>query len=77
MEAKKYKVVAKVGNEQIGNKGFVKYNVNNLIAFADFLDKDFPDWRFFNVFEYTKDGSGKQLTSFTKKNRPSSKYYAG
>lgn len=64
---KKYKVVAKVGNDH-----FVKYNVNNLRMFALFLDRKFPDWRWFNVFEYTKDSSGQQLDSFTKNKRPTS-----
>lgn len=62
---KKYKVIAKVGNEK-----FVRYNVNNLMAFATFLDSSFPDWRWFNVYAYTKDGSGPQLENFTKSKRP-------
>jgi len=64
---KKYKAIAKVGNDK-----FVKYNVNNLRMFAAFLDRRFPDWRYFNVFRYTKDGTGEQLKSFTKNNRPTS-----
>jgi len=64
---KKYKVIVKVG----ANK-FVKYNVNNLISFTKFLDKNFITWRWFNVYDkHTK----KQLTSFTKNNRPNRKYY--
>ncbi len=66
---KKYKIIAKVSNEK-----FVKYNVNNLILFADFLDKNFAGWRWFNVYEYTKDGNGKQLANYTVNNRPLSRY---
>jgi ferredoxin-fold anticodon binding domain-containing protein len=66
---KKYKVIAKVGNEK-----FVKYNVNNLVLFSKFLDKEFSDWRFFNVFEYTKDGTGSQIANFTKNSRPTQMY---
>jgi hypothetical protein len=66
---KKYKVIAKVDSDK-----FVKYNVNNLVKFAEFLDINFQGWRWFNVFEYTKDGTGKQITSFTNKNRPDSRY---
>lgn len=66
---KKYKVIAKVSNEK-----FVKYNVNNLILFTDFLDKNFSGWRWFNVYEYTKDGNGKQLGNYTINNRPTSRY---
>ena len=62
---KKYKVIAKVGNDK-----FVKYNVNNLVKFTAFLDRKFTDWRYFNVYRYTKDSSGKQLGNFTKNNKP-------
>lgn len=67
--AKKYKIIAKIGNDK-----FVKYNVNNLVLFTEFLDKKFSDWRWFNVFEYTKNGSGTQLGSFTKNKRPNKNY---
>lgn len=66
---KKYKVIAKVGNES-----FVKYNVNNLLMFAKFLDASFPDWRYFNVYEYTKEGNGTQIANYTTKNRPTSRF---
>jgi hypothetical protein len=67
--AKKYKIIAKIGNDK-----FVKYNVNNLVLFTEFLDKKFSDWRWFNVFEYTKNDSGTQLGSFTKNKRPNKNY---
>lgn len=63
--AKKYMCIAKVGNEK-----FVRYHVNNLRLFSLFLDRKFPNWRWFNVFEYNREHNGKQLESFTKKNRP-------
>jgi hypothetical protein len=69
MKSKKYKVVAKIGSDK-----FVKYNVNNLVLFTEFLDKKFSDWRWFNVFEYKKDGSGNQIASFTKNKRPQKPY---
>jgi hypothetical protein len=69
MKSKKYKVVAKIGDDK-----FVKYNVNNLILFTEFLDKKFSDWRWFNVFEYTKDSSGSQIGNFTKNKRPQKTY---
>jgi hypothetical protein len=62
---KKYRVVAKVDN-----KDFVKYHVNDLLKFTQFLDKEFPHWRWFNVYRYVKEGNGPQLASFTTKNRP-------
>lgn len=67
--AKKYKVIAKVETDK-----FVKYNVNNLLLFTSFLDKNFPTWRWFNVYEYKKDDSGLQIANFTNKNRPSRMY---
>lgn len=63
---KKYKVIAKVGNEK-----FVKYNVNNLFKFTEFLDREFSGWRWFNVYEYSREGNAKQIANFTSKNRPS------
>lgn len=62
---KKYKVIAKVDSDK-----FVKYNVNNLVKFAEFLDVKFTGWRWFNVFRYEKSGNGEQLGSFTNINRP-------
>ena len=66
---KKYKVIAKISNDK-----FVKYNVNNLLLFTRFLDKNFLGWRWFNVYEYTKDGNGRQLDSFTNKDRPKKRF---
>ena len=68
-KGKKYKVIVKVEKDK-----FVKYNVNNLLLFTEFLDVNFSGWRWFNVFEYTKDGDGSQLASFTTKNRPLSRF---
>lgn len=61
-QSKKYKVIAKVSNDK-----FVKYNVNNLKSFANFLDTNFNGWRWFNVFDKS---TGEQITSYTTKNRP-------
>ena len=66
---KKYKVIAKVETNK-----FVKYNVNNLLAFTEFLDTNFKDWRWFNVYQYTADGIGNQIGNFSNKNRPSSRF---
>lgn len=65
--SKTYKVIAKVSNHK-----FVKYNVNNLISFTTFLDKNFKGWRWFNVYDKK---TKVQLTSFTKYNRPQMKNY--
>lgn len=66
---KKYKVIAKVENDK-----FVKYNVNNLLLFTEFLDVNFNGWRWFNVYEYTKESNGTQLANFTTANRPTKRF---
>lgn len=68
---KKYKVIAKVGNNENGTAKCVKYNVNDLVKFSQFLDKQFPAWTWFNV--YSKE-SKLQLGSFTKFKRPVSRF---
>lgn len=57
----KYRVIAKVDNDK-----FVKYHIDNLKSFAGFLDRKWPDWRFFNVF----DAERTQIASYTKNQRP-------
>lgn len=69
MTTKKYKVIVKVGGDK-----FLKYNVNNLLLFTKFLDRQYPDWRYFNVFRHTQDSTGEQLGNFTKKDRPNAMY---
>lgn len=59
----KYKAIVKVSNDR-----FVKYHVDNLLSFTKFLDKNFPDWRFMNIFL-----DGKQIANYTNKQRPSTK----
>jgi hypothetical protein len=63
-EKKKYHCIAKVGPEK-----FVKYNVNNLVKFTSYLDRDFPDWRWYNVYDKE---TRNQVANFTKNNRPTS-----
>lgn len=58
---KKYRVIAKVGKEK-----FVKYRVNDLVQFANFLDRNWKGWRWFNVY----DQSRAKVGNFTKYNRP-------
>jgi hypothetical protein len=47
---------------------FLKYRtVNNLLKFTAFLDVNFPEWRYYNVYDKT---TKEQITSFTKNKRP-------
>ena len=66
---KKYRVIAKVSDDK-----FVKYNVNNLLKFTAFLDKEFKGWRWFNVYNYVKKQKGSQVGNFTNKTRPTTPY---
>ncbi len=63
---KKFRCIVKVDKDH-----FVKYHVNDLLKFTDFLDGNFPSWRFFNV--YSKKTS-QQLANFTKNKKPQSKW---
>ena len=63
---KKYKVIAKVESNK-----FVKYNVNNLMLFTAFLDRQFPFWTWYNVYDKK---TRKQLSNFTNKQRPTQRH---
>ena len=68
---KKYRVIAKTGKTNEA-QNFKKWKCNNLVKFTAFLDKNYPDWCYFNVYEYRKGERGIQLESFTKNKRPTS-----
>jgi len=63
--AKKYNCIVKVEYDKI-----VKYHVNNLLSFVQFLDSNFKNWTWFNVYDSK---TRKQITSYTKNNRPTTK----
>jgi hypothetical protein len=67
---KKYMCIVKVGNNLDKTAKCVKYRSNNLLKFTLFIDKKFPEWKWFNVF--LKE-TGKQVMNFTKFNRPMGK----
>lgn len=62
---KKYTIIAKVTADR-----FVKYRCSDLLSLARFLDKSWPDWRWFNVFDKR---TKEQIANFTKNNRPQTK----
>lgn len=51
---------------------FVKYTqINNLKRFTSFLHQEYPEWTWFNVYEYVKGKPGRKLATFQKgKNEP-------
>lgn len=66
-KTKKYSCIAKIGNNPDGKAKCVKYRLNDLYKFSQFLDKKFPTWSWFNVFlKETR----MQVSSFTKYKRP-------
>ena len=46
---------------------FKTWHSDNLLSFVLFLDNNYPNWRFFNVYDKKK---GNELARFTKSNRP-------
>lgn len=71
---KRYRVIAKVHRSIPGKPDrCCKWKVNDLISFTRFLDKNYPDWQWFNVFKYAPGDRGQQLASFSKYNRPTSR----
>lgn len=65
----KFIVIVKTDNTK-----FVKYHVNDLLKFTSFIDKNFPSWRFFNVYDKK---TKQQIANFTSKNRPQNKTITG
>jgi len=63
-QSKRYTCIVKAGREK-----FVKYRLNDLVKFTVFLDRNWSDWRWFNVFD---NRTRRQLANFTKNERPAS-----
>jgi len=65
---KKYTCIVKVGGSPEGGGEFKKWNLNNLLKFVAFLDREHPEWRYFNVFNKK---TLEQVGSYTTNDRPS------
>ena len=64
---KKYSCIVKIGNNPDKSAKCVKYRLNDLLKFSQFLDRKFPTWTYCNVFlKETR----KQVSCFTKYRRP-------
>lgn len=72
--SKKYKVIVKITNNPDGTAFCVKYRVNDLLRFTQFLDKKWSEWKWFNVYSNLDINKGKQLTNFTKNNKPKTRF---
>lgn len=64
----RYSAIIKIDNEK-----FIKYKyVRNPYKLYLFLDKNFPTWRYCNLFCRS---SGLQVGNFTRKNPPNEGYF--
>lgn len=66
----RYKVICKVSKY---NKSlFYTFKTNNLLSLVRYLQNNFDDWYYINVYAYKAypDIKGKQIASYTKKNPP-------
>ena len=61
----KYDVIVKVQDDK-----FLKYHSDNLANFTEFLDKTYPSWRWFNVYDSK---TKQQVGNYTKQSRPKTK----
>ena len=72
--SKKYKAIVKIKNNIDGTAYCVKYRFNDLLKFTNFLDSKWQEWKWYNVFSNKNENKNLQLGSFTKKNKPISRY---
>ena len=70
---KDYIAIVKIANNLDGSAKCVKYRFNNLLKFTSFLDKSYPEWKWYNVYSNKGTNKGTQLTNYTNKLRPTLK----
>jgi len=71
--AKRYIAIVKIKNNPDGSAYCTKYHFSDLLKFTSFLDKKWPEWKWYNVYSNTEQNKGLQLGSFTKLKRPYNK----
>ena len=72
--SKKYKAIVKIKNNPDGTAYCVKYRFDDLLKFTKFLNPSWSEWKWFNVFSNKNENKNQQLESFTKNNKPISKF---
>jgi hypothetical protein len=61
-----YKAIVVIpDNSEEGGRRGLRYNTPDLLDFQRFLDKQYPEWLWFNVF----DKEGNQIANYTKNKR--------
>lgn len=71
---KKYIAIVKLYNNKDGTAKCLKYRFNDLLKFTEFLDTKWSEWKWFNLYSNKLENKGTQLGSFTRNNKPTSKY---
>jgi hypothetical protein len=71
--SKKYTTIVKIKDNVDGTAHCLKYRVNDLLSFTKFLDTNWPNWKWYNVYSNELENKRVQLANFTKNNRPKSK----
>lgn len=72
--SKRYTAIVKIKNRPDGSAHCLKYRFDNLLLFTVFLDKNWNEWKWFNVYSNKESDKRKQLANFTKFKRPKSKF---
>ncbi len=67
---KQKKLYAVIIKASLRRDHYVKYNTSDLLDFMNFLDREYPEWKFMQV--YCKQ-SRRQLGYYTSKDRPTTK----
>jgi hypothetical protein len=68
--SRKHIAIVKISNKSDGKAQCVKYRFDNLIKFTIFLDKQWADWKWFNVYSNKGSNKGEQIGNYTKYRRP-------
>ena len=71
--AKRYIAIVKIKNNPDGSAYCIKYHFSDLLKFTSFLDKKWPEWKWYNVYSNLEQNKGLQLGNFTKLKRPNNK----
>lgn len=71
--SKNYIAIVKIKDLPDGSAHCLKYRFNNLLNFTDFLDKNWAEWKWYNVYSNIGVNKGQQLANFTKYKKPKSK----
>ncbi len=72
--SKKYKAIVKIKNNPDGTAFCIKYRFDDLLKFTNFLDSSWQEWKWYKVFSNKNENIGQQIGSFTKHNKPNSRY---